>query len=234
MKIKLILYIVIIALTNYSQNYSMSETPTEILHRAVKSGDNGIKLITKALEAGADVNSKNLDGDTPLITLAKKSNIYTVEKAMKILLSHKANINARNNKKLTVAMELFSSANNFFVITPTILDKNRENLLLLLLDLNADINFQDKQGNALLHYAVNNNNLNLVQKILNLQPDFNLKTYYNKTALEIAEAHNKNEAIKQLLHDWPEKLKTTIKKEVEPHLPLVLADIIAEYITSTL
>jgi len=61
------------------------------LHRAVK--DNDVKSVMRCLDDGEDVNIRDRDGETPLLQACANGHREIAE----ILLSHGADINARNN-----------------------------------------------------------------------------------------------------------------------------------------
>lgn len=56
----------------------------------------------------------------------------------------------------------------------------------LLLEHGADINYQDKQGNTVLHLAVATENVKLMQYLLSKNPDMTLTNHTGKTARELA------------------------------------------------
>ena len=64
--------------------------------------------------------------------------------------------------------------------------RGSKNAVDLLLDLGANINARDEEGNNCLHYAVNSNNPNLVKKLIIRGADKNIKNQKNETPLDLA------------------------------------------------
>ena len=73
--------------------------------------------------------------------------------------------------------------------------KGSKNAVDLLLDLGANINALDKEGNNCLHYAVNSNNANLIKKLLIRGADKTIKNQKSETPLDLAILNNYNEII---------------------------------------
>ena len=68
--------------------------------------------------------------------------------------------------------------------------RGSKNAVDLLLDLGANINARDEEGNNCLHYAVNSNNPNLLKKLLIRGADKNIKNHKNETPLDLAIQNN--------------------------------------------
>ena len=68
--------------------------------------------------------------------------------------------------------------------------KGSKNAVDLLLDLGANINALDKEGNNCLHYAVNSNNPNLLKKLIIRGADKNLKNQKGETPYDLAVQNN--------------------------------------------
>ena len=68
--------------------------------------------------------------------------------------------------------------------------RGSKNAVDLLLDLGANINALDNEGNNCLHYAVNSNNPNLLKKLLIRGANKNIKNNKNETPLDLAIQNN--------------------------------------------
>ena len=68
--------------------------------------------------------------------------------------------------------------------------KGSKNAVDLLLDLGANINALDNEGNNCLHYAVNSNNPNLLKKLLIRGADKTIKNQKGETPLDLAVKNN--------------------------------------------
>ena len=66
--------------------------------------------------------------------------------------------------------------------------KGNKQIVDILLDLGADINAIDNDGNSCLHFAVNSNNVLLIKKLLIRGADKNIKNKENQTALDLAQS----------------------------------------------
>ena len=76
--------------------------------------------------------------------------------------------------------------------------RGSKNAVDLLLDLGANINAKDNEGNNCLHYAVNSNNPNLLKKLLIRGANKNEKNIKNETPLDLARQNNSEKLIKIL------------------------------------
>ena len=76
--------------------------------------------------------------------------------------------------------------------------RGSKNAVDLLLDLGANINAKDKEGNNCLHYAVNSNNPNLLKKLLIRGANKEEKNIKNETPLDLARQNNSQKLIKIL------------------------------------
>ncbi len=113
MKIKLILSIAIISgysLCSAMDKEKTEETPEQILFRAVRAGDLGLKLAEKAIALGANVNAKDVDNNTALMCLIKRSPTYETEKIVQLLLESGADINIKNYDKLGYCITALNNA----------------------------------------------------------------------------------------------------------------------------
>jgi ankyrin repeat protein len=95
-------------------------------------------LVTLLIARGADANSKESDGDTPLIWALKADSVDSAT----LLLQHGADANARDKDGWTPLM--FAA---LYVGTPDVAK--------LLIDHRADVNAKNRKGESVLAIAAN-------------------------------------------------------------------------------
>ncbi len=124
------------------------------------------KEIEAAIKAGANVNAKNEQGWTALMSAAMNS-----EQAVSLLLDAGADVNAKDD-----------SGN-----TPLIMAARRSaEAIPLLLDAGADVNAKDNYGNTALLAAGGSGNTGAVSLLLKAGADINAKNNDGTTALMAA------------------------------------------------
>ncbi|MBN8827342.1 MAG: ankyrin repeat domain-containing protein [Sphingobacteriia bacterium] len=141
------------------------------LHCAIEKDIDKIKLF---IERGAEVNAKKSLGETPLDIAIKKKDSNLV----KLLQSKGADINAPSKQGYT-PLE-YAATNGYLDKVEFLLEhgadikkgqplwwavqNNQEKVVEILLNHGADVNFVDKNGNTLLHYAADS--LDIVKLLL--------------------------------------------------------------------
>lgn len=151
------------------------------LWHACKVGD--LQTVKEMLEAGAKIETKNKDGFTCLHIAVHKGNTDVV----KMLMEEKANLEAINNKSCTPV--LISILNNNINIAQILINAGAK----------ENINNQNDDGWALLHYASANGFPEIVQLLLKNNADPNIKDLKGLTPLHEACGHGKFETVKLLL-----------------------------------
>ncbi|XP_023315086.1 ankyrin-1-like [Trichogramma pretiosum] len=183
-------------------NCLVLETGDTPLHVALANlhGEDGKKVVDLLLEKGADPNSTNPHGSTPLHVICQDDRDDYVAVKMLLELSQKhdqfVHLNVlddsgnapvhwavrRGNRG--VFSELLRKGTDPNLTdkdgsTPLhlICEKYEDNALFLkpfLKYYNVDVNAQDKRGNTALHYALRSNNYGLVRELLHEYADPNL------------------------------------------------------------
>jgi len=145
--------------------------------------DDTFEAIRILVDNGADINSKDHSGETPLHIMAKKLDPNMIE----LLLEKGASINAKTKDKETPLLIAAQKNTNPAVIQ-------------LLIDRGAYIYAKDSSGANLLHYAALNENPEIFTMVLNMGFDINSTDYDGQTMLHHA-VMNQNPAVLVMLLD---------------------------------
>jgi len=159
------------------------------------------KQIQKLINANADVNFQNENGDTALMAGC----VYNHTKIIHLLLDNGVNVNLQNNHGMFALM--FSSYNKNADIIQLLLNngaktdlqaKNGSTVLMdvsqsgdakivqLLLEYNANVNLQMENGGTALMLASQEGHTEIVQLLLDYNADINIQNENGDTALMLA------------------------------------------------
>jgi cytohesin len=159
------------------------------LHHAV--GNNEINFIKFLIEAGADINAKDNQGNTPLnnFPLYHDEDSYEARiDTLSFLIANGAEINNKNNKGYTILHSAVLKGNIDFV--------------RFLLQQGANINTVDNYGNTPLHTALED--AEMVELLLKYHPDI-IKNSRGQTPLDVAE-ENHLEDLYEMIGEYIENL----------------------------
>jgi serine/threonine-protein phosphatase 6 regulatory ankyrin repeat subunit B len=128
------------------------------------------------IEAGADVNQKNTNGDTALMLVSMPdffSELFLgrhIDKAIaeKLLEAADVNVNIQNNEGDTA---LIISAKT-----------GKKELVEILIKADADVNIQNNEGYTALMYASKKGYEEIVEMLINAKADANIRNKKGKTA----------------------------------------------------
>jgi len=205
------------------------EEANKMLLDAVKNFD--VKKVEEALNAGADINAKNVYGRTPLTWTSYYSNKDIVE----LLIKAGANVNAKDNDGWTAL--ILASINGL------------TDIIELLIKAGADVNAKNKNDRTALMMASYYGHIDIVELLIKAGADINIKDKHGKTALTWAELNGMKD-IEALLKYWAQyskeyhddkeyktnKFKEHLK-EIESGISLYLIDdlggLTAEYLVSS-
>lgn len=193
---------------------------TTPLHLAVATSR--IKIITKLLAAGANVNAKDNQNHTPIFSILQTNSPYRhTEKILDLLIQNKAKINIKNNTGRTPIYYAvrFSTANvvenllahgadvttTYNSYKRTLLhlavarsDKHAEKIIDLLIQKKTPINAKDGSGYDPIYYAVQYSTVNVVEKLFAHGVKANAVYSSKRTLLHIAVTRNDNHAEKMI------------------------------------
>lgn len=158
------------------------------LHTAAKNGD--LKLVQSLIEEGADVNSTNVYGTTPLILASWEGHVEIV----KLLLEKGANVNSADNVRSTPihkasekghievakllikeGADINQATNHRFCFTPIHMasGKGHVEVVNLLVEKGADVNQDSKFGFTPLFEASLDNHIDVVRFLIEKGADVN-------------------------------------------------------------
>ncbi|APC25867.1 Ser/Thr protein phosphatase 6 regulatory ankyrin repeat subunit B like [Only Syngen Nebraska virus 5] len=146
---------------------------------------NDIYTVIALIERGADVNAKNIHGDSPVdIAIIKK-----YDDILGVFLGGKNKEYKRENE---------------FCVDKTPLHKaalvGNENTITALVNDGNDVNKLDGNFDAPLHIATHFGYLETVKKLLENGASGNITNFYKKTALHIAVSKNRIDIVQLLVH----------------------------------
>jgi len=172
--------------------------------------------IQSFLDGGIDVNvRRKSDGQTPLIFAAANGKMN----AAKVLLNHNADVNLKDSGNLTALFRAFLNGHDDIaklLVEQTKLDvnarglndvtalisytsRNQTDVVESLVARNADVNAQDKDGDAPIHLAARNGNVEILKLLVAKGAKLDLANKVGGTALMWAAAFGHTEAARFLI-----------------------------------
>lgn len=152
------------------------------LIRAVKKND--IALVDSLLSNGANIESINYDGHTPLMIASH----IGYEDLVSMLIKHNANINALGNEDNDMSAIILAAKNG------------HTGIVKLLLSSGADIETKSRWGSPLL-FAAGCNRIEVIALLLDSGANPDAKNEDGFTAIDLAEMYNQQEAV-NFIHAW--------------------------------
>jgi ankyrin repeat protein len=156
-------------------NFCHPETKETILHKAVQLYD--VDMLFALLELGVDLTILNAEGYNPLHLAASYGNAVLVE----IMCPFIENINAPSQPNEFPALSIAAYSGHYDVIK-------------ILLQHRANIDYRDKQGDTPLHNAIRREDTPKALELIKLGADVTMKTLLDdRDAFELAKT-------KRILH----------------------------------
>ncbi|WP_432412502.1 ankyrin repeat domain-containing protein [Rasiella sp. SM2506] len=190
------------------------------LHRLAYSNTDAT-IFKLFLTAGADVNQKDSDGNTPFLNAASRNELVMI----KLLSKNVKNFNATNNNgqsAMMLAMQnntpevvnfLMEKGGNAFAkdakgntiayyVVASYDSRNAADFdakLKLVQEKGVKMNTTQAEGNTLFHFAAKDTNLELLKRLSNFDMDMNAKNEEGLTPLHIAAMKSENDEIMKYL-----------------------------------
>ncbi|MGB8367406.1 MAG: ankyrin repeat domain-containing protein [Candidatus Babeliales bacterium] len=186
MQIKILFIITVLSVTVPTLPFFKRSSKEEKFLKAAEKGK--ISALTKAINAGADVNTRNQMGKTALMLAAINGN----QEAVTLLLNNPViDVNLQDNSGKTALMLAINTDHP--AIAELLIKYPRTNLDL------QDRNSQDKKKWTALMLAVLKGYPNIVRLLIKRGANPNKETFRGQTALEYAVEYNRPEVVKLLL-----------------------------------
>ena len=150
---------------------------------------NAIDIINTLIDHGADVNEEDVNGANLLMNyLDKKSNTVNEIPILKLLIERGANVNHQKEDGESVLMVRL---------------KEKEIFEFLIAE-KADLNLRNKDGNTLLHIAIEKKDIELVKYLLEKNANVNIQNFMGDTPLMQAIYFDQTEIIGLILEKKPD------------------------------
>jgi ankyrin repeat protein len=207
------------------------ERPADAFYAAIRT--NNLAAVSALLGQGADVNARDSDGVTPLMSAAA---VGTID-VMKRLLAAGADVNAHStlgSSALTWAtkdvekvkllldhgadVNVVSNAGRTPLLVATMSDPSAEAVKLLIAH-GADVHAADKLQATALHTAAVAADIETLRVLLDAKLDVNARDATNFTPLMVAAAHGHVDAVKLLLSRGAHVNDVSGDGEVITHAP---------------
>lgn len=185
---QIILSLLIDAGANVNAIDKLEYTPLHLA--AMAKNDQVENYITLLIKFYANVNVKDVNGDTPLqvgIKHQRPNDWYKFTNAARILIDHGADVNTWSNIGTT---PLHRAA-----------DKGYKEIINLLLERGAKVNKRDNYGDTPLHLAVANGKIEkeIIKLLLDAGANVELKNGDDETPLEVAAMNGNKQMLESLL-----------------------------------
>lgn len=152
------------------------------LHYAASWQPSSIPLL---LDAGAEVNHRDEEGQTPLFWAAERGRVDTILQ----LLERGADINAVDGCKMSPLSRACAQC-SVHVNTP---------LVKMLVEKGADIHSKDELGMTALHHAAREGHMEIVDTLLKKGAKASVRDGSGENALDMAMRYNKGDKVVDLL-----------------------------------
>ncbi|MEW6349680.1 MAG: ankyrin repeat domain-containing protein [Thermodesulfobacteriota bacterium] len=144
-----------------------------LVEKALKgaAGEGNLELVTTIIEKGADIETPDRNGRTPLMEAAEAG----YPEMVKLFIGRGANVRAADKGEMTVLMHAARGNSN-----------HKPDVVKLLLKHGADVNARDSSGRTALHYAVADGNPEVPLLLLNQGADLSAADDKGSTVLHEA------------------------------------------------
>ncbi|VDI19545.1 Hypothetical predicted protein [Mytilus galloprovincialis] len=172
---------VIKVLTDNGCNIDCIEKKSKQTSLSVASYHGYDKIVAYLIRHGANVNTQNYIGNTPLKLAATKCHFNIV----KMLVEHKANINIRNNEgSASVSAACYH---------------DNDEIVAYLIEHGANIDTQNNKGNTPLMLAASKGYFNIVKMLVENKANVNIGNEEGFTCVSVASYHGNCEILAYLI-----------------------------------
>lgn len=160
------------------------------------------EIVEYLLEKGADVNVKNLEGETPLHYAVGSDSTRIVA----ILCENGANVNLKNKQGVTPVVKA--------------VQRQKSDALDIMLKYKADLSIADNDGKTALHYAAIAGNGKMAEYLVSKGPDINAKDNNGHGPAYYAAYYGNNKIAKKLIlsgsnaEEMPKEMIKLLKKDL--------------------
>ncbi|KAL2089346.1 hypothetical protein ACEWY4_014034 [Coilia grayii] len=217
-----------------AQSKMTAQSMNSALFRAVRRNLGGI--ITALIDNGADVNTQDTQGYTPLLLAAELGNV----EAFNALMGKKANLEGRLSNSIT-ALHLAVQSGSV-TITQVLLEKgvapnitgprdqtplhmaalhNRPALVGLLLRAGAEVNTVTQDGHTALHLASQRGQSEVVGQLVRARADLSVRDKEGRSALHWAAVKGETSVVKLLLSAGADTRALEKERKTPLHLAAV-------------
>jgi ankyrin repeat protein len=137
-----------------------------------------VQTIRELLSAGAFIETRDMDGETPLMAAARRGDVEVV----KTFVAAGAQVNATHSQNHGTA--LMNAAG-----------WGRTEVVRVLLPAGADVNAQQTSGHTALMLAAEQGYTNIVKELIAAGADVNVRTNNNDSALTLAEKGKRKDIV---------------------------------------
>ena len=165
-----------------TKNFQFSKND-DVLLRAIQSAPRSslVTMVGALIEAGADVDSRDVDGRSPLLA--------SISLEQPVIAQYLINADAKINGVIGDASYPLVEASK----------KGYVRVVKLLIDEGVDVNVQDKLGRSALMVAVNSGHTDLVSILLEAGADIKLRVIHGIDAVVLAQSSSRKRIKSMLL-----------------------------------
>ena len=237
----------IMELINSSDDINVKGRRGDTVLMLASAFNNNPGIIKALIRDGADVNARNDQGWTALMSaLANEANSNS--QIIKILIEAGADVKAKNNRGITARdlakrkqnIEIQKLADTLLFVSenPTadlynVVKDSRTSITQIktLINAGADVNAKDKSGNTIFMNAVKyNSNVEIIKTLLSAGADINAKNNKGQTAKDLAKKNpnyliQKTAEVFNFVNDLDNALVNALNEDAKPDVISALIEL---------
>jgi uncharacterized protein len=161
-----------------------------------------IKEIAQILiDANADVNISTNEGQTPLLAAAR----HEYKDIVQMLIDANADVNMPDKYGSTPLLTAIKQDMEQFFdrmkygVDMSVIEKNKKEIVRILIDADADVNLRDKDGNTSLLEAARQGDEDIAQLLIDANADVNICTTSGETPIMAATVRKDKKIVRMLI-----------------------------------